>query len=63
MAKNDEIECGEGGGEEKVAHELRLDSEARRVREAERAIGATGAEESGVTREADGIHDALYVAK
>lgn len=57
--EDEEIKGGQGWGEEKVSHELRLDGEARRVRETERAIGAASAEEGFGAGKAASIKDAL----
>ena len=54
-----EVEHGEGGSEEEVAHELWLDGEARRMWESEGTIGAARTEEGILTGETNEIKDAL----
>jgi len=52
LRTSEEVERVEGGGEQEIAHKLRLNGEAGGMREAKRKRGATKAEKSRFARDA-----------
>lgn len=61
--KDEEIKGGQGRGKEEITHKLWLNSKTGGVREAERAVGAAGAEEGFGAGQAASVEDALDEAE